>query len=52
METNATILIEADLETPVLIDLPHGTAAVLTRPHPRRAPNQDALAVILYRRKA
>lgn len=42
----ATIFTEADLENPALIRLPHGTAAVLTRPHPVRRPNQDAAAVI------
>ena len=42
----ATLLIESDLETPMLIDLPSGTAAVLSRPHPLRRPNQDAAAVI------
>jgi serine/threonine protein phosphatase PrpC len=45
-QQDATILAGTDLENPILIDLPRGTAAVLTRPHPLREPNQDALAVI------
>lgn len=46
MEDRATILIEADLDTPALVELPFGTAAIMTRPHPLRQPNQDVLAVI------
>ena len=37
---------EADLAAPVDILLPHGQAAILTRPHPwRNKPNQDAATI-------
>jgi len=42
----ATILIESDLEKPMLVVLPHGTAALLSRSHPFRKPNQDVGAII------
>lgn len=43
----ATILLEADLGMPLVVALPHGTAAILTQPHPFRGkPNQDSVAVL------
>ena len=43
----ATLLLESDQEQPIVLTLPHGTAAILSLPHPTRdSPNQDAAAVI------
>ena len=43
----ATLLLESDQEQPIVLTLPHGTAAILSLPHPtRNSPNQDAAAVI------
>lgn len=43
----ATILLEADLEAPLSVQLPCGVAVVLTQSHPlRESPNQDAAAVL------
>ncbi len=43
----ATLLLEANVETPILVALPHGTAAALSIPHPTRGTvNQDAAAIL------
>jgi serine/threonine protein phosphatase PrpC len=41
------LYLDADYERPLVIPLPHGTAALISQPHPTRGtPNQDAAAVI------
>lgn len=43
----ATLLLEAEMETPQVVSLPHGIAVILTQPNPLRGkPNQDSVAVL------
>jgi len=45
--SGATLFLDAEVDSPQVIPLPHGTAAVLSFSHPvRGAPNQDAAAII------
>lgn len=41
-----TLLFEGELTDPLVVALPDGEAALLSRPHPFRTPNQDTAAVL------